>query len=235
MIGTRFTPPALRRPVRGIWLIVALTAGTAAAQTPNPRRVEFNASPDHAVTLSDGGPAVVRYALELYMVGAPAPFHSVDLGKPAPGVDNVVRYDFGSQMASWPLPGGTYEARIAAIGPYGSESSMASNTFTFGAGCAVKLSATDAEANWPGGTLSVMISEAAACTWTASSPVAWITVSRSTGTGTGPFTYSVLPNEGWRPRSATVTIGTASLVVLQTEKPSSFPLSPQNLRVLPTP
>lgn len=97
----------------------------------NPRRVEFLPSADHNARLPDGTPVVANYSFEIYMTGATAPFHTINLGKPAPGTDGIIRYDFSSTVPAWPLPGGIYEARVAAVGPNGSGRSSVSNRFDF--------------------------------------------------------------------------------------------------------
>ena len=97
----------------------------------NPGAVEFVASADHNAKLASGAAVVAQYVLEVYVVGASAPFHSVNMGKPNPDSNGVVRYSFSSSVSGWPLPGGTYEARVTAVGPDGVGRSTPSNPFTF--------------------------------------------------------------------------------------------------------
>ncbi len=81
-------------------LIVAFALAFAppleAQVVSDPRIAEFDPSPDHWTILDDGQPAVVGYELNLYVVGAPAPFATVDMGKPSPAVDGKIRYDFSN-------------------------------------------------------------------------------------------------------------------------------------------
>ena len=72
----------------------------------NPGAVEFVASADHNAKLASGAAVVTQYVLEVYVVGASAPFHSVNMGKPNPDSNGVVRYSFSSSVSGWPLPGG---------------------------------------------------------------------------------------------------------------------------------
>lgn len=72
-----------------IALLLASTTGVAAAQTPaavlNPTKVIFEPSADHGATEPvTGQPAVVKYVLQISIVGSQAPITEVDLGKPAP-------------------------------------------------------------------------------------------------------------------------------------------------------
>ena len=88
------------------------SAPTLQAQVvSDPRLAEFDPSPDHWATLDSGQPAVVRYELGVYMVGAAAPFTTIDMGKPSPEADGKVRFDFATAVTGLPLPGGNYEAR----------------------------------------------------------------------------------------------------------------------------
>jgi Putative binding domain, N-terminal len=53
------------------------------------------------------------------------------------------------------------------------------------------------------------------CTWTATSPVAWITITRgASGTGKGEVRYQVAKNTGL-PRIATLTVAGQSVVITQ--------------------
>ena len=128
----------------GITLALAFAATASAQVVSDPRIAEFDPSPDHWATVGGGQPAVVRYELEMYLVGATAPFTTLDMGKPSPDADGKIRYDFSSAVAGWPLPGGNYEARVSAVGPEGEALSAPSNPFTFtsGAPCTFTLSAT---------------------------------------------------------------------------------------------
>jgi hypothetical protein len=120
----------MKRAILAVAACAVLWPLGAAAQTVNPRVLEFFPSPDHNARLADGRPAVTSYSFELYQADAARPFQTVNLGKPSPQADGIIRYDFSSQIAAWPLPGGTYEARVAAVGPLGSGRSDASNRFT---------------------------------------------------------------------------------------------------------
>ena len=69
-----------------------------------------------------------------------SPFQTNNLGKPAPGLDGVIRLNLARTLTVWPLnPGNTYEVRVSAVGPGGVGESARSNPFTFGA----PLSVTD--------------------------------------------------------------------------------------------
>jgi hypothetical protein len=224
---------------RRFWLagmVFAIASGTCArvwAQpVQNPRFVEFDPSTEHNVTLSTGQPAVSRYDFEIYLAGAAAPFYTMSLGKPAIDTDGKVRYDFSAQIASWPLPGGTYESRVTAVGPNGTGRSDPSNQFVFVA-CTITLPTTSFETNWPGVAISVPVTTPSGCSWSASTAASWLTLTIAGGAGSGSVSVMVAPNQTRDPRTGVITVGTASAVIHQTEKPGNYPLAPVGLKAIP--
>jgi hypothetical protein len=140
----------------------------------------------------------------VYVVGAAQPFQSTNIGKPVPAPDGLVSYDFSGNVASWPLPGGNYESRVAAVGPSGSGVSGASNPFTFSS-CTYALSPTSASMPAAGGGTQFTVSTGSACSWTAVSSAAWIALSASGGTGTGTVVATVAANTATAARAGAVT------------------------------
>jgi len=187
-------------------LLVALSvAAPAAAQIANPSSVEFTPSVDHSESV--GGVAVVSsYMLRLYQVGASQPFHEMNIGKPAPASDGQIRFDLSSSISSWPVPGGTYEARVAAVGPGGEGLSDPSNTFTVSS-CAVTLSGAGALFPAVGGGGSVGITTGAGCPWTVTATAPWVSVVTASGTGSGSSIISVAANPATVARTASVMVG----------------------------
>src|SRR5262245_13386538 len=90
----------------------------ANAQITDPRVVEFQPSADHDRT-ENGRSMVDRYTLEFLIAGAVGVLQSINLGKPAPEQDGVIRVNFSSLLGTWPTAGVTYEARVVASGPGG--------------------------------------------------------------------------------------------------------------------
>jgi hypothetical protein len=140
---------------RTAWLGLTALLGTAftlafaatlhAQVVSDPRIAEFVPSADHSVVLPSGQPAVLRYDLEFYLLGALAPFETVNMGKPSPDADGKIRFDFSSLVAGGHLPGGALdEARVSAVGPAGEAPSNPSNSFSFTTTCPISLSATSA-------------------------------------------------------------------------------------------
>jgi hypothetical protein len=116
-------------------LAFALASTPSHAQTMNPTRAEFNPSPDHNATASDGTPIVSSYRLDLFLSGASQPFQSNSLGKPNPDPDGIIRVDLTSIFVGWPVPGTVYVSDVAAVGAGGTAPSALSNTFAFSAPC----------------------------------------------------------------------------------------------------
>ena len=104
-----------------------LLASVASAQTVlNPTTVTFTPSADHNATV--GGVALVtKYELRHYLVGAPSPVQTQDLGKPTP-----VSGSISAAITSLPFsPTNEYIAKVAAVGPTGVGESAASNHYFF--------------------------------------------------------------------------------------------------------
>ena len=205
-------------------VVLCALVGTAAASAQpvvNPRVVEFDPSADHATLLEGGVAAVERYDFELYLAGATAPFHVVNLGKPAPGTDGKVRVDFSTQVASWPLPGGTYESRVAAVGPGGVGRSDLSNQFQF-VTCSYVLSAASMSVGSSSGSTNVTVTAPAGCAWTASSGATWVSMITTSGSGTGAVSFSYATNSATTSRTATLTIAGQSFTLTQAGVPCSY-------------
>jgi hypothetical protein len=114
--------------VLGLGLAALLLATTVGAQTViNPRRLEFTASADHSVVLSDGAAKVTRYEVRWYAEGASAPMQTTDLGKPLPQ-GGLISLDLAAVFAGIPIGTG-YTAKVVAMGPTGEGVSAPSNPF----------------------------------------------------------------------------------------------------------
>ncbi|HSK10487.1 MAG TPA: BACON domain-containing carbohydrate-binding protein, partial [Vicinamibacterales bacterium] len=212
---------------RATWIPALLIAVlflpfTAGAQTTvsNPRIVEFDPSPDHGGVLSDGRPTVQGYELRVYQAGASQPFHRVNMGKPAVQSDGKLRYDFSSGLSAWPAPGGTYEARVAAVGPGGEGVSPLSNRFTLST-CGYTLSGSSALFPAAGGGGAVGVTTTTGCAWTLTESASWIAPMTAGGTGSGTATYSVAANTTSGSRTATLTIAGRPYSVTQEAGASS--------------
>jgi hypothetical protein len=199
-----------------LWLVTLVTVA-GAQPVSDPRRVEFVPSSDHNTTLSDGRPAVSGYLFEVYQAGAPAPFHSLDMAKPSPQTDGLIRYDFSGSLSAWPLPSGPYESRVTAVGPLGVGRSAASNQFTLSAPgrCASTLAPTTVSAGAVRATKSISVTTREGCSWTASSGASWVTASPASGQGSGDVTLTMAANRRRRSRSGTVEIAGQTVQITQ--------------------
>ena len=209
----------LGRFVLGLALTL-LIPGPLLAQTIDPNVIQFLPSPDHWAVRSDGQPVVSKYVLTFYQYGGVDAVMQLDLGKPAPQADGMIRVDYNSMFGAWPLPNTSCDARVSAVGPDGQAVSVPSNAFVYN--CTVSLSFTTASASAAGGSGSVQVSTGSHCGWTATSSVSWITVTSSSGVGAGTVAYQVAANSGGT-RSGTVTVGGATLTITQAGTGNSAP------------
>ena len=207
--------------------LIALPSRASAQTVLNPRIVEFIPSVDHDDVLSDGRPAVERYLFKVFQAGASQPFHTVDMGKPDADADGVVRFDFWSTVAAWPLPGGEYVSRVDAVGPGGSGLSAPSNPFAFGSSCSYSLvGPTSASFPAAGGGGEVSVDAGDECDWTASSSVGWIRLAATGGTGSGSIIFNVDPNPNTTSRTGTIDVAGSTFTVTQAAVACTYAVSP---------
>lgn len=109
------TPRYILLLVLAVLLSILVSVDRADAQVINPTTVEFDVSADHNVTVL-GVPAVQKYELRIYAVGASAPVTTFDLAKPTPV---GIRARVTNPAIFTPLDKGEYIARVVAIGPGG--------------------------------------------------------------------------------------------------------------------
>jgi hypothetical protein len=107
-------------------LVLGLLAAAAFAQSvPNPRLINFTASPDHQ--------SITVYEVGWFLSGATSPVGTTDLGKPAPDTVPTCSSPVPCVEASinvMPLPFAEYTAKVRArAGTLYSEWSLPSNPF----------------------------------------------------------------------------------------------------------
>ena len=181
------------------------------------RHIEFNASPDHDALDAHGNPLLDRYQLEIFVKDQYAPIETANLGKPEPNDEGEIRMDFVSRLRTPLTPGVTYEAAVAAVGPYGTSKSERSNPFSFRPPpCDPWISPTSMEVDNGGGSVNVTVNAAERCTWTAVSNAPWLTIVRgASDAGRGIVTVRVAPNTAKPDRRGTVTIAGSTFKVIQ--------------------
>jgi hypothetical protein len=200
-------------------VLVALlaSASAAGAQTvTDARRVEFTPSTEHNAIDDNGVPVLTRYSLQVFLAGGASPLQTVDLGKPAPQTDGLIRLDFVSLLPT-PLSNGVlYETLVESVGPAGRSASLRSNTFSFTAPCTWSISPTSQSFATSGGTGTSAVTTAAGCAWTASSNNIWISVTAGTsGSGSGTVSFTVSANTLATPRTGTLTIAGSTFTITQ--------------------
>jgi len=228
MAGTNYSKYVrVRRAIAAVALVLSIAPTIAAQSITDARRVEFTPSPDHdAVDQSSGLALVNNYTLDVFLAGNTTPVQTANLGKPVAESDGMIRLDFVSLLPTPLTPGVIYEAVVSAVGPGGTTPGARSNTFSFSLPCPPTISPTSQTLGNTGGNVTVTVSGAAGCAWTAVSNDTWITVTAgAAGVGPDTVTLSVASNTGTGSRTGTVTIGTNPFTVTQAGTPCSFTLS----------
>jgi hypothetical protein len=111
------------------------------------------------------------------------------------------------------VPAGATTGRIHVTTPAGTASSTSSFVVT---NCSYSLSSSSQSIATGGGVKSVQVTAGAGCSWTATSNAGWIVIqSGGSGSGSGPFTYSVAANSTGVFRTGTLTAGGRTLTVSQ--------------------
>jgi hypothetical protein len=181
------------------------------------RHIEFNASPDHDTVDTHGRALLDRYALEIFLKDGRIPVQIADLGKPDADGDGTIRLDFVSRLRLPLIPGVTYEAAVAAVGPYGIGESERSNAFEFRAPpCDPWISPTSMDFTAAGGPSGIRVNAGERCTWTAVSNTPWLTiVEGARGDGHDNVIFRVAPNTAKTPRQGTLTVAGETFRVSQ--------------------
>ena len=213
----RNAPPALTA-LLAVAFTLAFAATLSAQAVSDPRIAEFDPSADHWEMLGTGQPAVLRYELAVYLVGAPAPFAIVDMGKPTPDPDGKIRFDFAPSAGNWPRPGTNFEARVSAVGPEGSALSEPSNLFILSP-CTIALSSSYALVAVLGGNYGVGVSTGTGCRWTVTTAASWVNLLTAGGLGGGTAAFQVKANSSSSNRTGTIGIGGKSLTLIQQGAP----------------
>ena len=91
--------------------------------------------------------------------------------------------------------------------------------------CRFNLNTSSAQVGSQGGGLTVLVSAATGCTWTASDDAAWVRTVTTRGSGSGVAEFAVDPNSGAE-RSATLAVAGFTVTVTQAAAGGSAPVPP---------
>jgi len=185
--------------------LFSLSASALRAQTIDPNVVEFVPPAEHWTTVD-------HYLLSFYQSGGTDAVLSLNLGKPAPQVDGMIRVDYNQMFGAWPLPNTQSEGRVSAVTAGGSAISDPSNAFVYT--CNPTLSATAASFSAAGGPGSVQVTTGGHCGWTASSGTAWVGITAgASGVGSGTVGYTVAANTATTARSGALALAGLNHIV----------------------
>lgn len=102
-------------------------------------------------------------------------------------------------------------------------------------GCDVAVATTSLLAPATATTDSVGVTAAAGCSWAATSSVDWLTITATTGSGTGWVSYNLAPNTGPQSRTGVITLGDERVTVTQVSAQlpgGQMPSAPRGFRIL---
>lgn len=108
-------------------LLLLWILGQTPAPVVNPTIAEFTASVDHNTTDVTGIPFLTNYELRIFLADGDTFVKPVNLNKPIPDANKVIRLEIKDTILA--LPSGSYTTRVASIGPGGSNVSEKSNIF----------------------------------------------------------------------------------------------------------
>ena len=205
----------------------AVPPSLALGQTSDdPRIVEFEPSTDHNRIVRTV-PMIERYELRFYAIGSSALLQSIDMGKPVPDADGRIRYRFAGALTGWAVQGVPYEARVIAMGPYGtSPDAITSTPFFFpngrpsttppGPACTFTVTPPSHVVSTGSSVGSFIVVAADGCGWTATSAASWLVVTAGDrGLGTGLVNFSIAPNSDPTERIGTITVVDSTFIVSQ--------------------
>ncbi|NPV04000.1 MAG: hypothetical protein HPY67_04630 [Syntrophaceae bacterium] len=124
-------------------------------------------------------------------------------------------------------PGRTYYFAAKAYNATGSESDYSAEVvYSVPAACSFSLSTGSQSFGPEGGTGSVSVSTASACSWSAVSGASWLTVTAgASGTGPGSVSFAVAANTASASRTATLSVGEQVLTVTQSGTAGPFTIT----------
>lgn len=215
--------------------VFAAAPPTEAQPLVDPRRTEFTPSADHNATDTSGTALVDNYTLQVFIAGTSTVVQTVNLGKPNPDPDGLIRVDFVALLPSPLQTNVIYEARVSANGRGGSATSTPSNTFSFSPPCTIPtLNPTSQSVAASGGSGTIAVTVGTGCAWTVTSNAAWLTITTgSSGIGSGSVTFSASANTATTPRTGALTIGGVTFTVTQTAAPCTFSPTPATISAPP--
>jgi hypothetical protein len=161
-------------------------------------------------------------SLSLFAGNGDGTFRAAQNFNAGPGSNRAVAGDFNGD--------GTADLAIADLGYYGTN---AGGLFVTLGGCATATTSAPLDYDAIGGTIPFTITTTTpSCTWTATSPVSWITLSPTSGTGNGTVTASISqfvpPPVSPADRSATLNIAQDSFAIFQDFTVQQFTDVPPN-------
>ena len=226
-MGSEFFQRTGRTACVALALFVFSASAVFAQAIVDARRIEFTPSADHNAIDPDGTILVTSYSLQVVLAGTTTVVQTVNLGKPTPETDGMIRLDFVALLPAALVPGVGYEALLTALGPGGSSAASRSNGFSFTPICNTpSISPAGQSVGAAAGSGSSNVTAGAGCPWGAISNSSWITLtSGPSGSGDGTATFSFSANTAATSRVGTLTIAGATFTLTQAGASCSYTIS----------
>ncbi|MGC4083757.1 MAG: hypothetical protein QM736_17010 [Vicinamibacterales bacterium] len=154
----------------------------------------------------------MRYELHIFRVGSSEPLLTIDLGKPSPDDDGVIRVAVEDVLNVDALSTMALEARIATIGNGVSVDSPLSNVFFVDACRYLTPGAVEAPAD--GGSVHATVSARGSCGWRVGA-TGFLSTDASTGAGSAMLRVDAAPNASAAARVGSVSVGPQLILVFQ--------------------
>jgi peptidyl-Asp metalloendopeptidase len=148
----------------------------------------------------------------------------------------VMSYGSSTRVMHLSNPSVTYQGRATGVANAQDNARALSNTAGIvasfresgGSACTFAVSPTSLSYGPGGGSMTLSVSTTSGCAWTASSPVSWVSLSRTSGTGSRSVSVTVPENSGGQ-RSATLTVAGRAVSLSQAALTCSYSVSPTAL------
>ncbi len=124
-------------------------------------------------------------------------------------------------------PGATYYIAATAYDGTRNESGFSNEVlYTVPSACTFATTPAGQSFGAGGGTGSVSVTAGSGCSWTASNPASWVTItSGASGTGNGTVNYSAAPNTTTVSRTAGLTVAGTVVTITQAAATATYSLS----------
>src|SRR5678815_2665998 len=221
---------------------ISITSGSTGSGSGT---VSYSITANTALTARVGTMTIAGATVTIDQAAAPACTYTLtpsSTNAPSTAVTNTVAMTAGTGCAWNATPNGSWITIISGASGTGSGNigyvlaantnsnqrvgtiTAAGQTFTITQSgvvpCTYSISPPSGSFNSSGGSSNIVITTLTGCSWTASSPVTWVTFSTTNGTGNATVTYTVAANTNTVSRSTSLAVASQSYTCLLYTSPS---------------